>query len=156
MDLKHWTKVSLIAIGTTLMSISLFANTPDLVGKWRSIDDKTGWSKAVVEFKKDGQGIYTGTVIEITPRPGYTPQKLCINCPGDRKNKPILGISTVRDMQRSENNPLEYSGGTILDPLNGKVYKSRIKLNPTGTRLTMRGYVGVEILGRSQTWIRQE
>lgn len=53
----------------------------------------------------------------------------------------------------SENN---YDDGKIIDPLTGKIYSAKAKLNPTGKRLTLRGYIGISAIGRSQTWIRQE
>ena len=50
----------------------------------------------------------------------------------------------------------EYVGGQILDPGNGKVYRSRVRLTNNGKRLSVRGYIGVPMLGRSRTWVRQE
>jgi uncharacterized protein (DUF2147 family) len=44
----------------------------------------------------------------------------------------------------------------ILDPLSGKVYRAKARLSPDGRRLSMRGYVGVSMLGRSQSWFREE
>jgi uncharacterized protein (DUF2147 family) len=146
-----------LLLGSLAMaSAHLFAANDDITGKWRSIDDKTGFSKGIVEISKDANGIYSGKIIEIIPRPGYTPKATCDKCTGELKDKPILGLQILKDMVRSEKNDREFAGGTILDPLNGKFYKSKLKLNSAGTRIAMRGYVGVEVLGRSQTWIRQE
>ena len=50
----------------------------------------------------------------------------------------------------------EYVGGQVLDPDNGKVYRSRVRLTDNGKKLDVRGYIGVPTLGRSQTWLRQE
>ena len=44
----------------------------------------------------------------------------------------------------------------ILDPDNGKVYRSKLRLTDNGKKLSVRGYIGVPMLGRSQTWVRQE
>ncbi len=133
----------------------LWANYDDITGQWRTIDDKTGFSKAIIEVSKNNQGIYSGKIISILPRPGYTPKTHCQDCPAPYTNKPILGLQVLNDMRMSKN-PREYEGGTILDPLSGKSYKSKIKVNPAGTRLTMRGFVGFEVIGRSQTWIRHQ
>lgn len=62
----------------------------------------------------------------------------------------------MRGFKQDSKNPLEYSGGTVLDPLSGNVYKGKVKLSSTGKRLSMRGYIGVSALGRSTTWIRAE
>jgi uncharacterized protein (DUF2147 family) len=50
----------------------------------------------------------------------------------------------------------EYVGGQILDPGNGKVHRSKLRLTDNGTTLSVRGYIGAPMLGRSQTWVRQE
>jgi uncharacterized protein (DUF2147 family) len=49
-----------------------------------------------------------------------------------------------------------YSGGTILDPNNGKVYQSKATLTDDGKQLKLRGYIGMPLLGRTQTWLREE
>ena len=147
---------------TALFVLSLFAssllwaNYDDITGQWRTIDDKTGFSKGIVEISKDSNGVYSGKIIEVVPRPGYTPKSVCNKCTGELKNKPILGLQVLSNMKQSANNKSGVSGGTVLDPLNGKFYKSKIRLSSNGSRITMRGYVGVEVVGRSQTWIRQE
>ena len=139
--------------GLVLSTSSLFA-ADDIAGTWRSIDDKTGFSKALIEIKKSDNGVYQGKIIKILPRPGYTPKTHCQDCPAPYKGAPILGLTVLDGMKQK--NTTEYEGGTILDPLSGKIYKSKIKVSNNGKRLRMRGYVGVEVFGRSQTWIRDE
>lgn len=61
-------------------------------------------------------------------------------------------MNIIKGLEREGN---EYSGGTITDPENGKIYKSKIWLtedNPN--RLKVRGYVA--FLYRTQEWIRLE
>lgn len=139
--------------GLVLSTSSLFA-ADDLAGTWRSIDDKTGFSKALIEIKKSDNGVYQGKIIKILPRPGYTPKTHCQDCPAPYKGAPMLGLTVLDGMKQK--NATEYEGGTILDPLSGKIYKSKIKVSNNGKRLRMRGYVGVEVFGRSQTWIRDK
>ena len=146
-------KLFLLSSSLLMASASVFATT-DIEGTWRTIDDKTGFSKALIEIKKDGKGLYTGKIIKILPRPGYTPKTHCQNCPAPYKGAPILGLTVLDGMKQK--NTTEYEGGTILDPLSGKIYKSKIKVSNNGKRLRMRGYVGVEVFGRSQTWIRDQ
>jgi uncharacterized protein (DUF2147 family) len=50
----------------------------------------------------------------------------------------------------------EYTGGEILDPKNGKVYKSKLTVREGGKKVEVRGYVGMPMFGRSQVWLRQE
>ncbi|MDD2946969.1 MAG: DUF2147 domain-containing protein [Acinetobacter sp.] len=42
----------------------------------------------------------------------------------------------------------------VIDPLAGKIYDAKVRLNASGKRLTLRGYIGISALGRSQTWLR--
>ena len=49
-----------------------------------------------------------------------------------------------------------FEGGDILDPNNGKVYQSKMKLIDNGARLEVRGFIGISLLGRTQTWSRVE
>ena len=49
---------------------------------------------------------------------------------------------------------LRYEGGTIMDPRDGTVYGSTMQLSPDGKKLEVRGFLGLEFLGRSQMWNR--
>lgn len=135
-----------------LGSSSLMAQ--DITGIWRHIDDQTGASKALIEIRKESNGSYTGKIIKITPLPGYTPKETCVNCPAPYTNKPILGMDVLRGLKFDKEN--NYKDGKIIDPLSGKTYSMKAKLNALGNRLQMRGYIGVSALGRSQTWIRDK
>ena len=143
----------IFTISPILFSSFIYANN-DIVGLWRSVDDKTGFSKGIVEIKKNERGIYTGKIIEVIPRPGYTPKTHCNKCPAPYTDQPVVGLQVLLNMRQDPKNYGEYEGGTILDPVSGKLYKSRIKLSADGKRLAMRGFVGVEVLGRTQYWIR--
>jgi uncharacterized protein (DUF2147 family) len=50
----------------------------------------------------------------------------------------------------------EYQGGAILDPESGNVYRAKVKLDGEGGKLNVRGFIGVALLGRTQTWVRNE
>ncbi|WP_287908276.1 DUF2147 domain-containing protein [Acinetobacter sp.] len=140
------------ALMLSAFSSAVFAN--DISGLWKNIDDKTGSSKAVLEIRQEANGTYTAKVVKVTPRPGYTPKETCVNCPAPYTNKPILGLDILTGLKPSGDS--DFVNGKILDPLTGKVYSTRAKLSPNGKRITLRGYVGVSALGRSQTWIRNE
>lgn len=118
-----------------------------MVGKWKTVDDKTGIEKSIVEiFEKDGK--YFGKVLKI-----LNPEKAkgtCDKCPGADKGKPIQGLVIIRDMKKDGN---ELSGGKIIDPESGKEYKCHIKLNGSN-KLDVRGFLGISLVGRTQTWIR--
>ena len=140
-----------IAFATSVIGSTAFAE--DISGTWKNIDDKTGSSKAILEIRQESNGTYTAKIVKVTPRPGYTPKENCVNCPAPYTNKPILGLDVMKGLKHT--NGTNYTGGKIIDPLSGKIYSCKAKLSSNGKRLTLRGYVGVSALGRSQTWIKE-
>lgn len=145
---------SLLFAGLILLSPFTFAQNLDITGKWRTIDDVTGFSKAIVEIEKDQHGTYYGTVIQVLPRPGYVPKTHCTKCVGKLKNYPIVGFPSINNLKRSATDPFLYENGAFIDPLNGRVYKGSAMLNDAGTHLTLRAHIGIKAIGRTQTWIR--
>ncbi|WP_111861048.1 DUF2147 domain-containing protein [Acinetobacter sp. CFCC 10889] len=138
------------ACALTCLSSTIFAQ--DITGSWQSIDDKTGSPKGIVEIKKDQNGTYYGIITKLTPRVGYQPKELCVNCPAPYTNKPILGMKAISDLKRI--NDYEYEKGKILDPNTGRLYSLKIKMSQNGTKINIRGYYGFSTIGRSQTWVR--
>ena len=125
----------------------------DLTGTWQQIDDKSGSPKAIIEIRKESNNTYTGKIVKITPRPGYTPKETCVNCPTPYTNKPILGMDIIKGLKHVDGTN-NYEKGRVIDPLSGKLYDAKMKLNATGKRLSLRIYIGVSALGRNQTWLR--
>jgi uncharacterized protein (DUF2147 family) len=147
-------KISLATLSLAMTSLAFASSPPTLEGTWQQIDDKTGSPKAIIEIRQEN-GAYVGKIVKVTPRPGYTPQKSCNKCPAPYTNQPILGMDVITGLKHVEGTS-NYEKGRVIDPLAGKIYDARIRLNNNGKRLTLRGYMGVSALGRSQTWIRQE
>ena len=142
------------ALMLSSISICSFAANEDLlVGKWKTIDDQTGYSRADVEIRKKADGTYEGIIVETRSIPGSEKLGICSHCPGALKNKPFLGLPFIWDFKATDN-PREFVNGKVLDPISGKVYKGKAKLNATGKRLTLRGYIGVSVIGRSVTWVK--
>ena len=125
----------------------------DLSGTWQQIDDKTGSPKAIIEIRKEANNTFTGKITKVTPRPGYTPRETCNNCPAPYTNQPILGMDVLKGLKHVPDT-YNYERGRVIDPLAGKIYDAKVKLSASGKRLTLRGYVGISALGRSQTWLR--
>tara|TARA_Y100000588_G_scaffold326919_1_gene361601 strand:- start:774 stop:1268 length:495 start_codon:yes stop_codon:yes gene_type:complete len=116
-------------------------------GRWVTIDDKTGKKRAVV-YINESNGRLTGTIQKVYKQAGDT--GVCSKCPGRFKNKPIKGLTFLWGLKKE--NATTYSGGRILDPKSGKIY--RAKVTQKGNKLYVRGYVGVSMLGRTQVWVR--
>jgi uncharacterized protein (DUF2147 family) len=140
----------------TLFSIALlvafslvgFAQADKIVGKWKTIDDKDGSEKSIVNIFKATDGKYYGKIEKLFK----DPEKICTECEGVNKNKPILNMIIVAGMVEKEG---KLTGGTILDPKNGKVYKCNINIEKGGDKLNVRGSLDKGgLIGRSQSWIR--
>lgn len=125
----------------------VFAASGSPVGKWTTIDDKTGAKRAIVSISESG-GILSGVIVKVYPQPDDT--GICEKCPGSFKGKKIQGLRFLWGLKSKGNN--DWGGGSILDPKSGKIYKAKVTLE--GNKLYVRGYVGVSLLGRTQTWVR--
>jgi uncharacterized protein (DUF2147 family) len=123
------------------------ANSP--VGLWKSIDDETKQPKALIRIAEQG-GVLVGKIEKILTDKA---DAVCELCPDDRKGKPVQGMTILTGLKKDGE---EWSGGEVLDPNNGKIYKAKAKLVDGGRKLDVRGFVGVALLGRTQTWLREQ
>ena len=122
------------------------------VGLWRTIDDKTGKEKSLVRIV-EANGVLRATIEKLYREPHEEQNPNCDKCPGDRKNKPVLGMTIMTGLKKAGS---EYDGGEILDPANGKIYRCKMWTAEGGKKLNVRGFIGVSLLGRTQVWVREE
>lgn len=122
------------------------------VGLWRTIDDKTGKEKSLVRIV-ESNGEFRATIEKLFREPHEEPTPNCDKCPGERKNKPVLGMMIMTGLKKAGS---EYEGGEILDPANGKIYRVKMWTAEGGKKLNVRGFIGVSLLGRTQVWLREE
>ncbi|MBP6115276.1 MAG: DUF2147 domain-containing protein [Neisseriaceae bacterium] len=118
-----------------------------IVGKWQTIDDETKKPKGVVEIVASG-GAFQGRVTQLYE--GSLNQ--CTGCTGAQKDGPIIGMTVVSGLKETKDG--QYEGGKVFDPKSGKTYSAKAKLINNGQSLELRGFVGVSLLGRTQTWKR--
>ena len=121
------------------------------VGLWQAVDDKTqeptGWF-----LISDHDGIYDGIIAKMFFKPGENPDMVCDQCKDDRQNHPWLGLEIIRGMKQEAED--KYGGGNILDPRDGNIYSAMMRVSPDGQTLTVRGYLGIALFGRDETWYR--
>lgn len=129
----------------------LSAAEPSATGVWKTIDDKTHQTRGTVRLYEQDGAIFGKIESSVDPK---TATDVCDLCTGERKNQPIIGLVFLRNMKRQ--GATEYAGGDILDPDTGTVYRCKMTLLDGGRRLVVRGFIGVALLGRSQTWLRDE
>lgn len=126
------------------------ADPASVVGLWQSVSDVDGKPKSHIRIR-EVNGRLEGTV-EYIINPARR-EAVCDLCRDDRKNQRVLGMTILRDAHRDGESWVE---GNILDPENGKVYSCRLTLIDGGRRLNLRGYIGIPLIGRTQTWVRLE
>jgi len=126
------------------MCLTLMINAQSLVGTWKTIDDESGEPKSHISIYEEN-GKFYGKIIKLLPAATGT---VCTHCPGDKKGQPIEGMVVLWDLKAYKD---YWSYGQIMDPATGKVYKASVWVDGND-KLSVRGYVGFSLLGRTQTW----
>lgn len=139
-----------LALGL-LMAAQAFAADATPVGTWTQVDDATGKPKSIIEITQLPNGTLQGVVKQVLfSNQGTHP--ICDKCEGERHNQPVDGMVIMWDVKQDGD---QWDGGQILDPAKGKTYKVRLTLADDGQKLNVRGYIGMPMLGRTQTWVRK-
>ena len=144
-------KKMLITLALAAAAGAVLAQTTP-VGLWKTVDDETKAEKSLVRITEAG-GALTGKIEKVAD--ATKQDTLCDLCSDERKGQKVLGMTIIRNA-KADAAKASWEGGDILDPNNGKVYKLLIKPIDGGKKLEVRGYIGLALLGRTQTWIRVE
>lgn len=143
---------TLFVAAALMVASSLAAAAGSPVGAWRSIDDKTKQERSIIRITEEN-GALKGVVERVFDQPGDDPAHLCKECKDERKDKPIVGMTIVWGLKKDGDT---WAGGEILDPKNGKIYRCKMTLSADGKSLSVRGFIGISLIGRTQTWWREE
>lgn len=136
--------------GMQTVIAATFETSP--VGFWKTIDDITGQTQSIIQISENNNNELTGRVVKLFKEPA----KRCTACQGSLQNKPIVGMTVMHDVKPSKDNQLEWVDGNILDPSNGKTYHCNLKLLENGQKLRVRGFIGLPLFGRTQTWVKSD
>jgi len=145
---KSIVMVAVVLIGAADLPVR--AAEPTAAGLWEQVDDNTGKPESWFKIT-ERNGVYVGNLVKIFFKPGEDENWVCDRCEGAEKGAPVLGLALIKGMRR---NGYSYENGTIMDPRDGSVYRALMRLSRDGNKLEVRGYLGISLFGRSQTWNR--
>ena len=136
-----------ILLSLFIFSIQVMAMAQDVVGFWKTINDKTGKAESIIGIY-EYQGKYFGRIIATYGNNGQVEET--IENPTDRapgvKGHPFYnGLDIIWNLKP---NGTKYTDGKIMDPEKGKIYDAKMWVE--NGNLVVRG----EILffGQNQTW----
>jgi uncharacterized protein (DUF2147 family) len=134
-------------ITVCLFSTSIFAQPENdsLIGRWY-----TEGCQAAFDFYRDNQE-YKARMIPLE-KPDMVDSK---NPVDSLKTRKLNGITSIYGL-RYDSKGKRWANGKVYNPENGKTYSCHCSLAANGTRLFFRGYIGVSLLGGSQTWTREK
>ena len=131
-----------------MATLSTQAQISQIVGDWKTVDDKTGEKRSIVTIYKGSDGLYYGKVSKLLMYQELHPK--CEACEGEDKNAPVEGLVIIRGMKAEDG---QLVGGKVLDPESRKFYYGKIYLQ--NGDLVLRGSLDKRgFLGRNQTWVK--
>ncbi len=151
-------RILLLVVVPTAFSLSASAqaipkSNPEFaspIGRWKTVDDPTGKVKSIVAIREENGKLY-GTIEELFDPP--VPHPTCYLCTGNLNDRPLVGLQVLSGFTFDGS---QWSGGQVLDPETGKIYRASIALEDGGKKLRLHGYFLVTLLGRTEHWRRDE
>ncbi|MEQ9377698.1 MAG: DUF2147 domain-containing protein [Imperialibacter sp.] len=137
---------------TLLLLFTVSAQAQSPTGKWMTFNESTGAPLSVIHIYQNSQtNSWEGKIDSVILQPNQGKNPICISCPDDFKDQPVLGLQFVWGFKKSGN---EWIDGKILDPESGSIYNSKIWFE-SEDEIRVRGYGGpFDLFYRTQTWRR--
>jgi uncharacterized protein (DUF2147 family) len=130
-------------------AIALAQDSP--AGRWRTIDKASGQPKSIVVVWEERGSLFGKVEKVFDPFPKESNPR-CDACQGDLHDKPVIGMKILWDLSKHGD---EWSGGKVFDPDTGKTYNCTLSLENGGSKLKLRGFIGMSLFGRTEYWIRE-
>lgn len=125
-----------------------------VLGYWKHVDDDTGKTQSIFRLF-EYKGKLVGRIEKTFPIPGKKAQKICDECPGAQKNKPVVGLIFFWNFVPDEDDAGKWVDGKILNPEDGNTYNAEAELSKDGKTLKVFGYVRILFkIGGSSVWQR--
>ncbi|MCB5265197.1 MAG: DUF2147 domain-containing protein [Candidatus Cloacimonetes bacterium] len=141
-------KIIFILIALSLILPIFAQGAQRITGVWFN-----GEKTSKIEISKAENGLYVGHIVwleEPNEKDGK-PKTDSKNPDAKLRKKPLIGLQVLSDLKYDGKD--KFSGGKIYDPKAGKTYSSKAEMVNNNT-LTLRGYVGSPLFGRTDTWTR--
>lgn len=122
------------------------------IGLWETVSDVTGEATGTVRITLEDGGL-VGRIEKLIRKPGEDPNPLCTKCPDEKKDQPVQGMTILWGLEKDDE---EWNGGYVLDPDDGRTYRSELRVTDDNRKLEVRGYIGFSLFGRTQVWNRRD
>ena len=136
----------ILAAALVSLAIPTSAQNASPVGKWKTLDDKTGKVMTISEIYEAKNGTLAAKIVEAVGVPAT-----CTTCSGQHQNKPMVGIVTLWDLKANKDGT--WGGGNGYKPSEDRKFKVKsVKLSADGSKLEVTGCVMV--FCKTATWVR--
>lgn len=141
-------KMMLLALALgMLIPIALAAQTYKIEGLWYDAN-----KEIKVQFYQTKSGVYEGKIAWLRePNENGKPKVDKDNPDKSLRNRPLLNMVFIKNLKSRGKN--KYDGATVYDVSSGNTYSAKIELTGPNT-MKLRGYLGLSLLGRTETWTR--
>jgi len=130
----------------TLFTLSVAAQKKDdILGKWVNPS-----GEGQIEIYKRGDKFFGKLAWIKEPNENGKPKMDDKNPSANLRSRPLLGLEILKDFVFEDG---KWTDGTIYDPKTGKTYSCNLTLKENG-QLNIGGYIGISLIGRSESWKR--
>ena len=148
---RNFVRFMLYSSAGIIFCFSLWAkNISSPLGYWLLLDGNDDKPRAIVRLQIKKNKV-EGRIVRVYHQ--ERDYEYCVKCPAPFKNERIEGLKFLWGM--SSNGSKAWSGGKILDPMTGKIYKGKFSLSKAGKKIYLRGYWAISLFGRTMTLVRR-